>query len=335
MSLFLGIDGGGSKTSFILLEESGRICARHREGSASYLELGLDGLQALLTRGVQSLMQQADARTDELSYAFLGIPCYGEDSSLIARLDALPRGVLPERSWTCGNDVVCGWAGALAGKDGINVVAGTGSIAYGEREGHCARAGGWGELFSDEGSAWWIVREGLAAFAKMSDGRIPRTDIYQRMRSHFALDADLDLCAAIHALCERGRSGFAALAPLITAAADAGDPAARGILHHAARELADLVCAVHARLPDPGVMPVLVSWSGSLFGVPQLLQAFHAELGSLPKFTLRAPRFPPDVGAALHAARLSGGALTDAAVAALEASSQGGSQSAAAATAAR
>ncbi len=59
----------------------------------------------------------------------------------------------------CGNDMVCGWAGSLACADGINVVAGTGSICYGEYQGRSARCGGWGELFSDEGSAYWIARQ--------------------------------------------------------------------------------------------------------------------------------------------------------------------------------
>ena len=74
--------------------------------------------------------------------------------------------------------MVCGWAGALAGEDGINIVAGTGSIAYGEYRGRSARAGGWGELFSDEGSAYWLAREGLRLFSRMSDGRAPRGALY-------------------------------------------------------------------------------------------------------------------------------------------------------------
>ena len=83
----------------------------------------------------------------------------------------LPRRRSCPGRYRCGNDAVCGWAGALAGEDGINIVAGTGSIGYGEFEGRAARAGGWGELFSDEGSAHWIAREALSLFSRMSDGR--------------------------------------------------------------------------------------------------------------------------------------------------------------------
>src|SRR2546430_4941765 len=61
-----------------------------------------------------------------------------------------------------------------------------------------ARAGGWGELFGDEGSAYWITREGLRLFSRMSDGRTPRGPLHAAMRRHFGLETDLDLCAAIY-----------------------------------------------------------------------------------------------------------------------------------------
>ena len=75
--------------------------------------------------------------------------------------------------YSCDNDMVCGWAGSLAGEDGINVISGTGSMTYGERQGVGHRVGGWGELFGDEGSAYWIAAQGLNAFTRMSDGRLP------------------------------------------------------------------------------------------------------------------------------------------------------------------
>jgi len=50
-------------------------------------------------------------------------------------LDALPEPLLGHRRYRCGNDMVCAWAGSLGGEDGINIVAGTGSIGYGERRG--------------------------------------------------------------------------------------------------------------------------------------------------------------------------------------------------------
>lgn len=144
MSTFLGVDGGGSKTAFLLVDDSGRVLASHTEGPAYYLEIGWEAMRAMLARGIHATLDQVALAPSSLSFAFLGLPAYGEDSRLIAALDAAASPpLLPER-YRCANDAVCGWAGGLACQDGINLVAGTGSIAYGEFNGRTARAGGWG-----------------------------------------------------------------------------------------------------------------------------------------------------------------------------------------------
>src|SRR5450432_116074 len=155
-------------------------------------------MRAMLARGILATLKQASLTPAAVDFAFLGLPSYGEDSSLLATLDAAGAPTLSAGRYRCGNDALCGWAGALGGEAGINVVAGTGSMAYGEYGGRSARAGGWGELFSDEGSGYWVAREGLQLFSRMSDGRVPRGHLYERFREHFRLAADLDLCAAIY-----------------------------------------------------------------------------------------------------------------------------------------
>ena len=163
------------------------------------------------------------------------------------------------------SDAVCGWAGAFACQDGINVIAGTGSMAYGEFNGRAARAGGWGELFSDEGSAYWIAREGLNLFSRMSDGRTARGALYAILRRHFQLQSDLDLCAVIYDKSQNQRSHLAALSTLIAEAATAGDVHASALFSTAADELAQIVDAVHRQLEIPDHATVMVSHSGGIF----------------------------------------------------------------------
>jgi N-acetylglucosamine kinase-like BadF-type ATPase len=305
---FLGVDGGGTQTRFVLIDETGSVLASHREGPAYYLEIGLDGLRDLLTRGIAHTLREGQVRTEDLTYAFLGLPAYGEDGALLPALDAAPLQALPHRRYRCDNDMVCGWAGALAGGDGINIVSGTGSIAYGEYAGRCARAGGWGELFSDEGSSYWLAREGLRLFSRMSDGRQPRGPLYQHVRRHFALDSDLDLCAAIYGKDIAERSRFAQLSKVVTAAAADGDRAALGLLESAAQELADIVDAVRGHLQIPATVSVPVSTSGGLFqpnnGLRELLESHLRQRSAQYRFV--AALLPPDMGAAIQAARLNG-----------------------------
>ena len=129
---------------------TGQVLARHHEGSAYYLEIGLDALQAMLARGIAATLGQVALSASQLTFAFFGLPAYGEDSRLLDRLNTVASPTLEHGKYKCGNDMVCAWAGALGGQDGINIVAGTGSIAYGEFVGRQARAGGWGELFSEK-----------------------------------------------------------------------------------------------------------------------------------------------------------------------------------------
>jgi N-acetylglucosamine kinase-like BadF-type ATPase len=317
---YLGVDGGGSKTRFLLVDERGRVLAQHTEGSAYYLEIGLEALQAMLARGIAKTLQQGGLAAGDLTFGFLGLPSYGEDRALRATLDQIPAPALASDRYRCGNDVICGWAGALAGEDGISVVAGTGSIAYGECAGASARAGGWGELFSDEGSAYWLAREGLTLFSRMSDGRAARGPLHALVRRHFSLDDDLDLCAAVYGKSVAQRSQFAQLSKLVAEAARVGDAQARALFARAARELADLVDAVRLQLGVPPQRELAVSYSGGLFAEPDLLlEPLQAALASRGRaYRLLAARLPPAAGAALHAAKLSGSRLNASAIVSLE-----------------
>lgn len=321
MRTYLGVDGGGSKTLFLLIDEAGRILASHAEGTAYYPEIGLEALKKLLARGVGQILRQARIPVSDLTFAFFGLPSYGEDSALLATLDAAPSSVVPTARYRCGNDMVCGWAGALAGADGINVAVGTGSIVYGEYAGRSARAGGWGELFSDEGSAYWLAREGLRLFSRMSDGRVPRGALYDRVRRHFVLQNDLDLCAAIYGKRLAQRSQFAQLSRLVVDAASAGDTAARTLFVQAAAELSDIIDAVRNRLQVPQEARLPVSYSGGMFESQELLLASLKEVLASParNYSFVTARLPSDAGAAVYAATLSGTPLDAASIAALEA----------------
>ena len=285
---YLGVDGGGSKTAFVLVDDTGAVLGAHQEGPAYYLQTGMDEMRAMLARGIRATLGQAGLTPAAVDYAFLGLPAYGEDSRLLATLDAAAAPTLPPGRFQCGNDALCGWAGALGGEDGINVVAGTGSMAYGEYDGRRARAGGWGELFSDEGSGYWVAREGLQLFSRMSDGRAARGALHARLREHFGLTADLDLCAAIYGSGRGERSDVAALAGLIAQAAQAGDAQARALFARAVDELVLMVDAVHAQLQirpvyawmsrTRGACSSSASWCSSRCG--QGSMPVHAATGS-------------------------------------------------------
>ena len=315
--MFLGVDGGGTKTAFALIDRQGQVLARNEQSSAYYLEVGMDGAADVLARGCAGLFATAGVTASDVAFAFFGLPAYGEDRVVQALLDALPRAVLGHGRYLCDNDMVCSWAGSLACADGISVIAGTGSMAYGRIGGQGARAGGWGELFSDEGSAYWIARAGLALFSRMSDGRAPRGPLHGLLRTRLALQDDLDLCQVVYGELKGERSKVAALSRLVSEAAALGDAQAAAILESAALEVAALVDAVRGQLGvDPGT-EVTVSYSGGLFGVEGPLRAPFARVlaaSSAGAYRLIAPRLPPVLGAAVYAAHQVGIPLNPAAL---------------------
>lgn len=305
---FLGVDGGGTKTAFVLTDRGGRELARHEGGSSYYIQIGVEGLHALLQEGVQAVLSRAGVSPKDVIFAFFGLPAHGEDSQIQPFLDVIPEALLGHRRYACGNDMICGWAGSLAGEDGINIVAGTGSIGYGERQGLSARGGGWGEIFSDEGSAYWIAVQGLNVFSRMADGRLPPGPLHDLLRRELELKTDLDLCAYVYSRATPQRDRIAALSRLVARAAAQGDEAARDVFTKAGHELAGIVDAIRRRLQYPPGELVNLSYSGGVFGSGELiLEPFRQQLSTWsPDYRIVTPRYSPAIGAVIHAARLSG-----------------------------
>jgi N-acetylglucosamine kinase-like BadF-type ATPase len=318
---FLGVDGGGSNTGFQLIDADGREIARAQTGTTDHGQIGIDGAADRLGEGLDAIFAAAGVRREDIAFAYFGLPAFGEDARAAEQLEELPAGLLGHRRYACGNDMVCGWAGSLAGADGVNVVAGTGSIGYGERQGRSARAGGWGNAIGDEGSGYWIASRALTLFSRMSDGRAPKGPLHAILKEELGLERDLDLCSLVGADGPLGaRDRVAALCPLVARAAVEGDAAAKAIFIDAAHELAAIVEAVRLAIgyADEEVTPV--SYSGGAFAAGDFFQcAFAAAVGELVgTYRLTAPILSPLAGASLLAAKLTGTPLTSAAISRLK-----------------
>ncbi|WP_410608043.1 N-acetylglucosamine kinase [Amycolatopsis sp. lyj-109] len=302
--MFLGVDGGGTKTAFCLVDRDGRVVAEARTASVYYLSEGLQIVEPLLRQGIGEVCRAGGLPVSAITYAFFGLPAYGEISADVPVLDAVPARILGTGNYRCGNDMICGWAGSLGAIDGINVVAGTGSIAYGEREGRQWRGGGWSELFGDEGSGYWVAIQGLNAFSRMVDGRLPAGPLVGELRQALGLAADFDAIDVVVNRWHGDRGRIANLSKVVVRAAEAGDAVATGVLREAGRELALLVDVGRAALGFEAAHRVPVSYSGGMFGSAHVLSSFRDALSL--EYDLREPLLEPHIGAALYAARLHG-----------------------------
>lgn len=210
-------------------------------------------------------------------------------------------------------DSLAALAAAHEGKDGIVIIAGTGSNCLGTHDGKVTKAGGWGYLIGDEGSAYDISKRALNAVFRAYDGRGPQTAIAPLVLSRLSCWKDgsshgyvvrpgpaeltpQDILPVIYGM---SRNELASLAPLVMQAAEEGDAVARSVLVSCARALMEMVVAVARKL---GLKSPAVAFTGGALTNPLYASLVEEELSrALPGATVRKPHHPPSVGAAILA----------------------------------
>lgn len=301
--IFLGCDGGSTKTELLIADETGRVLAHRVFSGCNYAFLGRDGFANHMENALSAVLADAGLLPSDLTFCLFGLPIYGEIPETEENIPAVLTAILGCTPYRIVNDSVVGWGGALGGRPGISIVAGTGSIVYGiDAAGNESRVSGWSLLFGDEGSCSWVGREVIKAFIKQADGRLPRTALYDVVREEFQLTHDLYFSAFLQMDCREDSSVLAKLQPLALRAFKRGDETMRAIYEHAAEELADAVLTAKRQLDFPPDEPVRVSCTGGLFKAGEVVLApFRArvEAGGC---TFCAPRYSPAVGALAVAA---------------------------------
>jgi N-acetylglucosamine kinase len=254
---------------------------------------------------LKALVQALGADRHGLDAAVLGLPYHSEIAELSAQQDQIAAQLLPGRTLV-DNDVRIAFDGAFAGGAGALILAGTGSMAWaslgGPDDPH-QRSGGWGDIFGDEGSAYWIGREALASVSRELDGRLPASGFSKGLLAAMAINGPglLDWLVAQ----DHRRSAIADLARHVAGLAAAGDPLATGILHRAADELAQTLLAAWRKAAGP--RPLRWSYAGGVTTNPQVLARIAAQVGCAPHLC----RLPPVGGALMRAARLAGWLVTE------------------------
>lgn len=298
MDYYIGIDGGGSKTIFCLLGNQGTILQVIKGGSASYKQVGIQGVMNLLKSGLQEV---TSGITENATYhTCFGMPNYGESLGMDKEIRQLLKAQFPEFHIHIVNDSEVGWAASLLLKPGINIVAGTGSIAYGKNEvGEWATAGGWSQWFSDEGSGHWLGKKCMELFAKEADGRKPKGELYQIVRAFFGIKQDIELIDIVEKDYFPYRDMTASLQRLLYKAAVSGDFTAVQAYAEAAMELAEIVRAVKERIfPNQNC---IISYSGGIFKTGDIVLKPFAVKVSECGAVLKEPEREPYVGAGILA----------------------------------
>jgi glucosamine kinase len=264
VAYYLGIDGGGSKTTCAVGDETS-VLASAVSGPSNFTRVGEARAREALHDAIRQCCTAARIDLRRVHRACVGVAGAGREEvahtvrKIIAELIAGEIEVV--------GDMQIALRAALGKGPGVVVIAGTGSIAYGrDVEGRTARAGGWGFAISDEGSAHWIGRMAIAAVLRAADesagdreaqGTSP---LFREMKSIWKLDSFEQLARAANM-----NPDFAALLPAVVSASDAGEELARQVLRQAGRELADLASIVVRQLFPQGDGAIPLAMVGGVF----------------------------------------------------------------------
>ncbi len=300
MTLAMGVDGGGTRTRCIIIDEQARVIGTGVAGpskpDAIEPEIGRIHLQQAILTASQSCGGPAAVDT-----AFLGMGGVVSDADCqVARrmLDGLP--LRPDIPIGIDHDIRIALAGGTAGQPGLALIVGTGSSCYGRNAaGQSWRSGGWGYILDDVGSGFYLGQQALTAVVRAYDGRGPDT-----MLSGPVLEAlgVRDINEIMHRLYHPrlNHAAIAALAPIVTAISQR-DSVARAIIDRGCAELAVMVVAAARRLHLPD--DVLVVPVGSLATESDIYRRAleRAITQVLARARIRTPVAPAVAGAAFLA----------------------------------
>ncbi len=260
----LGIEGGGTKTEWVLLagEADEHRILRRGMLPASNMKLTTDaGL-----RGLFSALPQDVSHVG----VFLAGCATPEDR---IRLGTLATEAWPRAQLSVGSDRDSGLATAFRAEDGISVIAGTGAAVHGRRGAQVEKAGGWGQLLGDRGGGYDLAMQGLRLVLTHYDLTQKITPLAEEILRVLALNRLQDLVGWVM---QADKMSVARLAPAIFQAAREGEPELLATVQAGAGVLAEFTRAVAMRLGWPAARVKLI---GGLF-------THHPEYVSLFKYRL-------------------------------------------------
>ena len=185
MKYYLGIDGGGTRTTAAVSDESGKILVKSVGKSINFYSVGMEKARKNLANVIEDIYKNIGKI--EFEAAFIGCSALDDEASKDTR-NSLCDGIIKAEKIGMNSDVYVALASSGEDKCRIVAICGTGSIATGiDENGNIKTKGGWGHIFGDEGSAYSIAVNALKASAMLYDeGKI--TPLVKKAEEFFEVE---------------------------------------------------------------------------------------------------------------------------------------------------
>ena len=300
-NLYLGVDGGGTKTHIVILNEAKEFVCEGFAGASNPLRVGIETAVTNIVKAINAACDSANQSRGDIVSATLGLAGVRR-SDLRQRIREGIYKQLHIRKIEVITDAEIALYGSTLGKAGLVVIAGTGSVCIGQNDkGENFSAGGWGPLAGDEGGGAGIARSALHAIAKASDGRGKPTILSDLAIDYFRAAHIEDLVVAIYAP-QIDNAKIAGFARFVVEAAKEGDEVAIELVSQAGHELGSAANAVIKKLKiESRKFPI--SHVGSIFKAGELLT--NPFLETVHKIAPKAYFIEPKLAPAIAAAQMA------------------------------
>ncbi len=301
MSLYIGIDGGGSKTNCVLCDDDLKIIYKTQSGPSNFLTIGTDIVSETVLNLLNDCCKSQNISLSQISNIVLGTTGAGREKDAKNLVDAVYKKAqsknLKLNSFNVVSDARIALEGAFSSLPGSILIAGTGSIMFGkDKEGNIHRVGGFGRLIGDEGSGLIIGKKGLNIVSKSFDGRGKNSLLTNKLETQFGITNQSELISKVY----NDELSIQQIAPLVFEAATEGDELCKNILDEETNELILHIAAMNNKLHEEKMKLVFI---GGLITNDNLYSQMLKEKINLftPNVILQNPDFPPEIGAVIMA----------------------------------
>lgn len=313
MALFLGIDGGGSKTIACVADGTGRVRGTGRAGGSNFQVVGEACATEAIRLAIARALDRAGAASGEIVAAGYGL-CGADRAVDFETCRRFLREVSPVEGFTLTNDTTIALRAGTSDGVGIGLVAGTGANQIGvNRRGVLHKVGGLSRILGDSGGALDLGEQAIAAAMRGHDGRGTPTALHDRIVERLGLGR-LEDVIEFYFVGARDVFDPAGLAPLVFETAAAGDAVAAHLVAEAGREAARCANVILDRLFAPEE-PVPIVLGGSLWQRARSAIMYDALREALdPRYTaveLGILDVEPVLGGVLYAFDRHRGEITD------------------------
>ena len=252
---YLGIDGGGTKTTFILASRDGDIVQKIVLGPTNPVDSGFEKTAEVLTKGINVITANIHRRKIAV---FAGISGGGLPD-MKERFRSFLEG-FDFFSVENGSDAENIIAAGLRGSDGIVLIMGTGSSCFACVGGKSSRIGGWGYLFDHAGGGYDLGNAAITAACRAEDGTGDMTLLREMILENLKAESMQECLSHFYSI---GKVGIASFAPIVFEAAEAGDAVAREILRKNMAHVSTLIRTAVKKF-DTASAPIKVVFVGGL-----------------------------------------------------------------------